>query len=316
MRYIPAARMYFISKRWRNSREQGYPLGLTSGLWKKRTRTTKPEKDQEKERIKNVMLFTTDIADALYLEPIAPLGLDYDGVITLQYALKQAIENVFQIESSEIGVKTMGGVDKKPNIFIYEAAEGSLGILSQFIDDPKRFNEVIKEAIKVCEFDKNKEIPASYDNLLSYCNQREHKIIDRFLIKDALEKLKICTIEKQFNKAYDNYDAQYKSILSAIDPNSSTEKKFIEYLYKNNLRLPDSAQKRVEGVYVQPDFFYEPDIHVFCDGTPHDKPDIIQDDKIKRQQLRSIGHKVFVYYYKDKLEKIIVERPDIFKKVR
>jgi hypothetical protein len=45
--------------------------------------------------------------------------------------------------------------------------------------------------------------PASYDDLLSYYNQRDHKIIDRHLIQDALQKkLRICSIEIQTNTGF------------------------------------------------------------------------------------------------------------------
>ena len=101
-----------------------------------------------------------------------------------------------------------------------------------------------------------------------------------------------------------------------IDPNSSTELLFIDYLYSENLRLPDAAQKTVEGIYVQPDFFYEPDIWVFCDGTPHDQPDIKQEDEIKRQAIINRGDQIFVYYYKNDLATIIQSRSDIFSRVR
>jgi hypothetical protein len=39
-----------------------------------------------------VKLWTSNLADALYIEPIQPLGLNAEGVITLQHALKRAIE--------------------------------------------------------------------------------------------------------------------------------------------------------------------------------------------------------------------------------
>jgi len=82
-------------------------------------------------------------------------------------------------------------------------------------------------------------LPASYDDLLSYYNQRDHRIIDRFLIQDALDKLRICTLEIQTSRQYASYDEQYRMLCEAADPNSSTERKFLDYLYKNDLRLPD-----------------------------------------------------------------------------
>ena len=158
--------------------------------------------------------------------------------------------------------------------------------------------------------------PASYDDLLSYYNQRDHKIIDRHLIKDALEKLLLCTIEIQSNQGFGSYDEHYQTLQRNIDPNSSTERRFIDHLFANGLRLPDAAQKRLEGLYVQPDFYYEPRIWVFCDGTPHDDPLVRADDDEKRQAIMAMGDEVWVYYYRDSLAEIVAARPDIFRKVR
>ncbi len=312
LRFIPAMRLIHVNKKWAKSRENGFPLGLTTGFWKK----TNQDRSTSQEDIRNVMLYTSTVADALYIEPTEPLALAFNGVITLQYALKKAIENRFQAESSEIGVTTLGGAES-PNILIYESAEGSLGVLSQFVSEPKIFNEVIEEAIKICDYENSEyKEPASYNDLLTYYNQRHHRDLDRFLIKDALDKLKTASVEIQRNSNYDNYDSQYESLKEAMDANSSTEAKFLDYLYSNNLKLPDAAQKTVEGVYVKPDFFYEPNIHVFCDGTPHDRPEIKEEDEIKRQQLIAMGYQVFTYYYKDDLAELINSRPDIFTKVR
>src|ERR1035441_9922082 len=81
------------------------------------------------------------------------------------------------------------------------------------------------------------------------------------------------------NAGYRDYEEQYQSMLRHLDPNSSTERAFITFLYENSLRLPDEAQKRVEGIYCQPDFYYEPRFCVFCDGSPHDEEAIRQRDE-------------------------------------
>jgi len=313
LRYIPAARLVHVNHQWRSQQTEGFPVGMISGDWA----SSMPDADANlREEYRRVKLWTSNIADALYIEPTQPLGLKSEGVITLQHALKRAIENVFQVESNEIGVITIGESDS-PNILIYEAAEGSLGILSQFVENVDVFRQVIDQAISICRFDdEHYKGPASYDDLLSYYNQRDHKIIDRHLIADALEKLRICTIEIQTNASFLDYDTQYQALLRNIDPSSSTEKKFIEYLYEKGLRLPDAAQKRVDGLFVQPDFYYESRFWVFCDGTPHDDPAIKADDGNKRQAIMAMGDEVWVYYYQDNLAEIIAARPDIFKKVR
>jgi len=265
LRYISSARLVHVNSRWRAQTTDGFPIGLTSGDW----RGSMPEPDETvREDFRLVKLWTSNVADALYIEPIQALGLTPEGVITLEHALKRAIEAVFQVEPNEIGVVTVGD-PQAPNILLYEAAEGSLGILSQFVEHVQTFQKVIDAAKQICRFDDPEyRAPASYDDLLSYYNQRDHKVIDRFLIRDALDKLALCAIEIQTNLDFRDYDAQYQAILRNLDPNSSTERAFVKFLYDNDLRLPDSAQKRVEGIYCQPDFYYEPRFWVFCDGSP------------------------------------------------
>lgn len=313
IRYIPAARLVHINMKWRTQEAEGFPIGMVSGDW----RSSIPEEGSHiTEPFRRVKLMTSNLADALYIEPIQPLGLKPEGVITLQHALKRAIETVFQVEPSEIGVVTMGDPEA-PNILLYESAEGSLGILSQFVENVHAFHKVIQQAVAICRYDDPEyKGPASYDDLLSYYNQRDHKIINRHLIKDALEKLLLCSIEIQSNQSFGSYDDHYQTLLRSIDPNSSTERKFIDYLYQNGLRLPDAAQKRVDGLYVQPDFYYEPRIWVFCDGTPHDDLIVQEDDHEKRQAIMAKGDEVWVYYYRDSLAEKVAERPDIFRKVR
>ena len=310
LRFIPTAKLVHVNEKLRSKREDSFWIDKTFGDFR-----APSENHPEPERFEKVQFYTYDTADALYIEPIAALALDEVGVLTLQYALKRAIENVFQIESNEIGVTLMGG--DHPNIFLYESAQGSLGILSQFMEDKEKFNEVIDEAIRVCRFDEEEyKDPASYDDLLSYYNQRDHKIIDRYKIEEALKKLSLCKVELKSSIYNEDYEVQYERLLKSFDTNSETELRFLKFLYKNGYRLPDKAQARVEGIYSQPDFFYAPDVHVFCDGTPHDKADAQERDTEIRAAIRNKGEQVVVYYYKDELEKLVQSRPDVFKKVK
>jgi superfamily II DNA/RNA helicase len=313
IRYIPAARLVHVNMGWRSTVVKGFPIGLTSGDWRS---STPDHPAQFRETFKLVKLWTSNLADALYIEPIQPLGLKADGVVTLQYALKRAIEAIFQVEPNEIGVVAMGD-NNAPNILLYEASEGSLGILSQFVDTPQPFLRVVNAAKRICRFDDaTYKAPASYDDLLSYYNQRDHKRIDRFLIQDALEKLALCEVEIISNEQFGNYDEHYEWMLRNLDPNSSTERAFINHLYEHGLRLPDSAQKRVDGIYCQPDFYYEPRTWIFCDGTPHDQDAIRDRDEEQRQLIIARGDEVWSWHYREDLAVKVALRPDIFRKVR
>jgi len=320
-RHIPAATLLKVNEKWRAKKETGFLVNIKTGFWKSDKEFKKNEVNKD---IRRIRLLTSDTADCLYIHPLKALafekGKESAAIITLQHALKRAIENVFQVESSEIGVEVMGTSDW-PNILIYESAEGSLGILSQLVENINLFRQIIREAYSICYFkdgeDTKPELgPATYNDLLNYYNQRNHLIIDRHLIKDQLEKLMNCEIEILSNSGYTNYDEQYNSLIQSIDPTSSTEKKFLKYLYDNSLRLPDSAQYDVSGIYVMPDFYYKDgNACIFCDGTPHDEYAVKEQDNEKRTALTNKGYDVVVYYYKDKLEDLVNKRSDIFYKV-
>lgn len=282
----------------------------------------RPKVDGTLEDYISVMPFTTQTANALFIEPMAALALREDGVITLMYALKRAIELYFQVESNEIGAEIMGE-GASPNIMLYESAEGSLGILEQIVDKPEVYKALMAETYKLCfldmhgkEIDDNDLVPATYADLLSYYNQPYHLKIDRRLIRGPLARLRDTQIEHLTNVKFRNYEEQYQYLMTKKDPNSSTETEFLKYLYEHNLRLPDGAQNFADGVFTQPDFFYEPNVHVFCDGTPHDKPDIQANDRNKRTALRNSGQQVLVWHYATPLKEFVSKRPDIFKPVK
>lgn len=317
--YIPTCRIFKLNLKWRTSREYGFTINLNNGYWQ--SKKQKEEKG-EADEIKGVKLFTSDTANALYIQPIKSLALGggSSGVITLMFAIKRAIENYFQVESNEIDATIMG--DKEaPNILIYEAAEGSLGVLSQIMDNPSLYKAIMTEAYKVCFFKNDDEeegdvLPATYDDLLSYNNQFYHQQIDRNLIREALRNLKESTVEVLANKSFSSYDEQYQFLQASRDPNSSTEDKFLKFLYEKGIKLPDEAQPKVDEMFVRPDFFYKPNVFIFCDGTPHDNTEIKKDDIEKRAALKNAGYQVLSWYYKDSLEEFISKRPDIFKTVK
>lgn len=317
--YFPTCRIYKLNLKWRASENNGFAIQMNTGSWKSRAQQ---QASTDPEEIKEVKLFTSDTANAIYIQPIKSLPLKggANGVITLMFALKKAIENRFQVESNEMAATIMGDEDA-PNILIYESSEGSLGVLSQLFDSPDIYTSIMKEAYKICfvkdEVEQEGDIvPATYDDLLSYYNQFYHKKIDRNLVRDALQVLLHSNLEITSNKSFDNYDEQYQFMQAARDPNSSTEEKFLKYLYHHSLRLPDEAQPHIPNMYVRPDFLYKPNICIFCDGTPHDKDSVKDDDTEKRSALKSAGYQVLTWYYMDSLDEFVAKRPDIFKKVR
>lgn len=328
MRYIPSAELVYVNMKWRVNKDEGFVLNRVSGHWKshgfrERVLSGKEKKSKVKaDDLKVVRLYTTDTADALYIEPLRILELDYAGRVTLQYALKTACERVFQVEGSELGITPIGNPES-PNLLMYESSEGSLGVMAAMVRESNAWQRVIDEAWSICRYDDTEYLDkASYKDLLSYYNQPDHPVIDRFLIKDTLERLRSARVEVGGSES-GTYEEHYQRLLTQYDKTSSTEKKFLDYLHDKGLRLPDEAQRRVGGIYCQPDFYYAPKpgfssvpLHIFCDGTPHDEDGTQERDKRQRDAILDIGHDYIVYYYKNSLDELVAQRPEVFRKVR
>jgi superfamily II DNA/RNA helicase len=325
MQYLPAARIVQINKKWRVSKDgDGFLIGKKTGFWKRPDQLE--GENASKEEIERVRLYTENTADALYIQPARNLNLNpfEPGVITLMYALKRAVEIQFQVESNEMGVSLMG-TSEEPNILLFESAEGSLGVIAQLVKDIRNFKALVNTAWEICHFNKTEEEQqrfgtASYADLLSFHNQRYHQIIDRFIIKDALETLMNAEVQIKRSSLFRDYEHQYNELLQHIDPTSSTELKFLKYLYKNKLRLPDRTQVNMAkyGCYTIPDFVYNEEIKVcvFCDGTPHDLPQVAEGDEIKRACLEALGFEVIVWHYATPLDELVKKYPHIFKTVK
>lgn len=320
MRYIPAAQLYFVNRKWRTSNEKGFLINLTTGEWARGNKMEEASKNADSiDEYQKVELFVTDTADAIYLHPTSQLGIEYEGVVTLQYALKNAIEQEYQVEPNEIRVELMGDKES-PNIFIYEGSEGSLGVLKSIAENPEQFRKVVGKAYEICHFNKapevEQELPqASYDDLLSYYNQYHHKVLDRQLIRSALEILEKAKPDIKQQGSNRGYKEHYEYLLERVDPNSKLEEDFVKYLGKEGLRLPDQAQYRHPELYVDADFYYEPKICVFIDGSVHDKTSVKKKDLEQRKRLRNAGYQVLVLRYDDDMDQFVKSRPDIFKKV-
>ncbi len=313
-RYIPTCRIFLHNARWRISREQGFYIGTTSGRWRKSPDPKAKPEEKNKDPVALVQLMTDFTADALSLEPDPSLGLEEAGVVTLQYAIKRAIERIYVAESREIATEVIG---KGSHILIYEASEGSLGILRRIVEDAAAFPAIIAAAREICRFDeKEYKEAASYDDLLDYYNQVDHRTIDRFTIQDALDKLLAGSVEIQANPEAGDYHAHYRALLDQTDPNSELERKFLDYLHSRGLRLPDEAQPKVPGIYCMPDFLYRPDIYVFCDGSVHDEPEQRERDRQQREALRNAGLQYLVLRYTEDIAAFVDRRPDVFPRVR
>lgn len=317
--YGASTELIQLNKKWKRATDDAFYIHKENGKWLRKAEVEKDKSDPPKHA--QVQLFTKDTADTLYIQPVEALGLEEQQVISLSYALKRGIERLFQVEESEIGVWLMG--KDTPNIMIYEAAEGTLGLLSQLVASPAKMKELFEEAYKAMHFnietkeDTQPQKPkATYEDLLSYYNQPYHDKLDRHAVKAPLEKLMEASIEEVRNNR--DRQQQYQFLLEQYDKNSSTERQLIDYLYENGYALPDKAQVNVPDFYISVDFVYNLEsgpVLIFCDGSVHDKPKVKEEDRHKRKHLSDAGYDVIEWHYTEKIEELIARRSDVFRKI-
>ena len=316
--YAPAAKLILLNKKWKRSKDDGFDIGSKSGFFKTKKQV---EKQSVEDPNQNIMLYTYDTSDVMYIQPVKALGLSDDGVVTLQYALEKAIEQLYNIEPVEIAVKLMGS-DEDKNIMLYESSEGSIGVLKDIARNPIKLREIFLKAYEICGYDydtKTDKFPlrpkASYDDLLSYFNQMDHVTINRHEIIKALELL---IASNPDDTAFGTYEEKFEELKKGIHHKSPGEKELLDYLFSNGFRLPDYTNFNLEQFYIQPDFIYEKEnALIFVDGGVHKNSVVKADDHKKRKQIELAGFDVLVWdYTSETVDSFVSRRQDIFRKIR
>ncbi len=145
---------------------------------------------------------------------------------------------------------------------------------------------------------------------MSYANQLDAIFLDRHRIRDLLIAL---TRSRVFLRSDGRaYDEQLQWLMSLTDAQSDIERRFLQTLAEGGYRLPDDAQRKIETLNCVADFFYQPNICVFCDGSAHDSPQQIERDTRQRAELADHGFRVILIRYDQNLRDPILAFPEVF----
>ena len=247
LHYLPSAEVVRINSGWKAAKSKGFYLHSGTGRWLSDANYKKSSKE-EQDLIKKVSLYTSAIVDCLLIK-ISSSASSEEHNLTLMYALKKAIESIYQIESQELMVELIGIAGKGGRtILFYESAEGSLGILSQLAGNPEEVQRMIREAYHICRFGpsddeglEDDEAGATYQDLLDYYNQRYHRQIDRRLIKPTLRSLLAARVEMNRDRAKEkeSYQEQYQNLLRALPENHHKARAWLRALFLTEAKLPD-----------------------------------------------------------------------------
>ncbi|MFS8896968.1 DEAD/DEAH box helicase [Synechococcus sp. R3-13] len=322
LRYAPAATLLRINHGWRGSGGRGFLVNFENG--------EVPSRDQlERNRagssnpvpLQSIRLAVRSTQNLLLVRLVQP-GVENPQALetTLRYALKRGIEETFELEETELAAECIGQGSHQAMLF-YETAEGGAGVLRRLVEEPQALAEVAQVALEICHFQLSEAgiqdlwpecRAACYECLLSYANQREALQLDRYQIRDLLGLL--ANSRTELRSLGRSRQEHLEWLRQLLDPRSELERRFLETLAAGGYRLPEDAQKAIADPDCVVDFFYSPNICIFCDGPVHDQPAQAERDRQLRSQLQGRGYRVLVLRYNQDLQEQLARYPEVFGK--
>lgn len=143
----------------------------------------------------------------------------------------------------------------------------------------------------------------------SKANQPDHTNIDREKIVEILQCLMQSTTQASGGSRgrLDHLD----ELMRICD--SQLERRWLQRLADDNLRLPSHGQYLIDRCQTRPDFYYADDnTAVYIDGPPHDTSEQQADDLAITERLTAAGYLVIRFHHADDWNAIIDRYTDIF----
>ncbi|MFA6700486.1 MAG: DEAD/DEAH box helicase [Thiomicrospira sp.] len=272
--YSTATRIWRINRGWRRRKEKnllGFYINPISGEWSKKDDPNSKDKEtteQEPDKIESqrIVPFVEDYRNVLILQPVQKLSLE--SIATLQAALKRGIEQVFEIEESELVAEPLPNNEDRKAILLYEAAEGGAGVLNRLAKEPKALAEVSQKALEIMHFKRPTDNQAwsyetlsaneqlkdghaiceagCYQCLLSYFNQPDHENINRrnegaLRLLVALANAQVSQID---NKSQPLQVEQASK--EELEKPTTPEQAWLKELRKLSLKEPDQLNVPIE----------------------------------------------------------------------
>lgn len=325
LKYGHGATLWRINMGWANKGENaapGFILDLDRGMWTKEgTNVADAELNEAgKGRTQRVIPYVEDRKNCLLFTP--DMHLSPEAIISLQAAIKQAIQREYQLEEFELAAETLPAGNEPISILLYESAEGGAGVLRRLVDEARALGAVAKEALRLCHFNPDtgedlgnaehaaeKCVVACYDCLMSYGNQRVHDKLNRHAIKEyllSLTRAKVLSSSTEQNRT--THLTELKKLCD-----SNLERSWLDLLEQRGHALPSNAQYLIEQCKTRPDFFYAKEkVAVYIDGIYHEYPERQARDHVQEGCLADMGFTVIRFADHAQWGPILDNYPHVF----
>lgn len=259
--YAPSAKLWKVNLGWKNRKNKktkGFAIDAINGYWAKSSPDDESsETDNDKAGKKSTTIwqqivpFVSDIRNILLINPVKESDSEPVSIVTmatLQATLKRAIEQTYQLESSEIAVSPLPSENDRRQLLIYETTEGGAGVLQHLARDPNALAAVAEKALELMHYVK----PASgwdannmqtregescmagcYKCLLSYFNQPDHDRIDR---RDPATARFLVELTKGSHLPTEAVGAAG----TGEEKDGTIEERFMSALHRHGFRTPDA----------------------------------------------------------------------------
>lgn len=315
--YAPAASLLKVNHGWNYTTQPGFLVDFENGDVKLKDdlelNSSGPPTAHDWQ---NIRLSVQETQNALLMRiQDADRRKDRRFEATLVYALARGIEMTYELEESELEVLRLGEGEHR-SILFYEASEGGAGVLRRLVEEADGMARIASAALGRCHFDqegndlKKSCHAACYDCLMSYRNQFDALLLDRHVVSDFLVDMTHCSTQQQSGSR--SWDEQLAWLRTLTDERSDLEMEFLNVLAEGRHRLPDDAQRKIDKPRCVADFYYAPNICVFCDGSVHDQPEQREQDARLREELVQRGYRVISLRYDTGLAEQINQFPEIF----
>lgn len=358
-------RMNIGLRRRRAKEPTGYRLDAATGRWARRAdRSTNPDDQTGRASAgpagspagELVVPYVQDSRNALVVEWLATLRPE--ALASIQYALKRAVQVMYDLEDSELTAEALPHLWDRRRILLYESAEGGAGVLRRLLDDGE-LDAVARCALELLHFDLDgvdRGAPegvtercarACYDCLLSYGNQVEHELLDRFLARplllalaDSSTRALPASPDSGVRQATDHAEASSGSAPTPPVPapmatgvpggppqaRAEATERFVRWLGDHGHRAPDGTAVFVPAALARPDLVYylphsEVGVFVRCepygiDGTDEANGSDGADDgttgDLAVDRLAALGWTVIEIGDEDEWESQVAQLPSVF----